>query len=199
MCCILDEFDEDYKVARFREYNTNEDNYHREVMVYSSKTNIWKFIELRQNAEPIQSWHLGTTTALVQNHLLHMIFLEEYGLGANMSRIAQNVNESTYDLWVIKEYGVRESWEILYRQGRSCNLIWYNLGDRQGIDAEFIGLPDASPLSTAYTCRGSLLNFPGGQPIKEILTEDDEEEDEEQYEDEKEDEEDFVDYLYNSI
>ncbi|KAK9705801.1 hypothetical protein RND81_07G082800 [Saponaria officinalis] len=122
--------------------------------------------------------------------------------------VVQNINEATYDLWVMREYGVKESWvklmclcvsnnrisppspmdavywlfdemayhpltcrkgsphELLYKRDHSSKLFWYNLEDKESIEAEFPGLP-AWGSSTAYVCKGSLLNIPGCQLIRE--------------------------------
>ncbi|XP_074282558.1 F-box protein CPR1-like [Silene latifolia] len=103
-------------------------------------------------------------------------------------------NKATYTTWVMKDYGVKASWvklmshpveqgrprwvyhPIAYRKGSSHELLcistyagkyfWYNLKDKQFTETEFdsLGL-DTNDLSYACICKGSLLNFPGCQPI----------------------------------
>ncbi|XP_074313477.1 F-box protein CPR1-like [Silene latifolia] len=100
-----------------------------------------------------------------------------------------NVNKSSYSIWVMKEYGVKESWvklmsapgkdledvrrPIAYRQGSSDELLcipnysgqykWYNLRDKRFTEMVY---DIYAQHSYAWICKGSLLNFPGGQPIR---------------------------------
>ncbi|KAL9242248.1 hypothetical protein vseg_016268 [Gypsophila vaccaria] len=118
--------------------------------------------------------------------------------------LVQNVNDLTYDLWVMRNYGVKESWvkmmsicisdlppplpwetmdilfpriayhpltcrkgsphELLYKRDHSFKLFWYNIEDKESIEAEFPGLPSHGA-SLAYVCKGSMLNVPGGELI----------------------------------
>ncbi|XP_074313491.1 F-box protein CPR1-like [Silene latifolia] len=116
-----------------------------------------------------------------------------YHLGALEGQLrfsCYDVNKLSYSIWVMKEYGVKESWvklmsapgedlkevyhPIAYRQGSSDELLcipnfsgkysWYNLRDKQFIETGFDGEGlHRTKYSFAYVCRGSLLNFPGVQ------------------------------------
>ncbi|XP_074277187.1 F-box protein CPR1-like [Silene latifolia] len=103
-----------------------------------------------------------------------------------------DVKNSTYSVWVMKEYGVKESWvklmslsksvyhPIAYRKGSLDELLcipnssgkyfWYNIRDKQfiesGIDGD--GLDTSDDFSFAYICKESLLNFSGGLLIRSI-------------------------------
>ncbi|XP_074277185.1 F-box protein At4g22390-like [Silene latifolia] len=104
-----------------------------------------------------------------------------------------DMNKTTFTTWVMKDYGAKESWvklmslprqglkgvyyPIAYRKGSSDELLcipkysgkyfWYNIRDKQftetGIDGD--GL-NTSNFSFAFICKRSLLNFPGGLPIR---------------------------------
>ncbi|KAK9699586.1 hypothetical protein RND81_08G183500 [Saponaria officinalis] len=92
----------------------------------------------------------------------------------------------TYSVWVMKEYGVKESWvklmdidvnrccwgyfPITYRTGSrhellckpACRLLcWYNIRDNESKYVKFDGY---KPISL-HVCKGSLVTFPGGQRI----------------------------------
>ncbi|XP_074313461.1 F-box protein CPR1-like [Silene latifolia] len=107
-------------------------------------------------------------------------------------------NKATYTTWVMKNYGVKASWvklmsvlvkgpeeifnPIAYRKGWSHELLcvtdfsgkcfWFNFRDKQFTETEFDsdGL-DTNYLCYAWICKGSLLNFPGGQPIHSVSNE----------------------------
>ncbi|XP_074313467.1 F-box protein CPR1-like [Silene latifolia] len=120
----------------------------------------------------------------------------QYYLGVLDGRLCiscYNADKSTYSVWVMKEYGIKESWfklmslhvegpeeiyhPIAYRKGSSHELLclpnysgkyfWYNIKDKQftetGINRH--GL-ETGYLSFAYICKQSLLNFPGGLLIR---------------------------------
>ncbi|XP_074313462.1 F-box protein CPR1-like [Silene latifolia] len=101
-------------------------------------------------------------------------------------------NKSTYNVWVMKDFGVKASWvklmsfivqgpeaifnPISYRKGSSHEVLciskftgkcfWYNLRDKQLTETGFdTGGFDTNHFSYACICKGSLLNFPGCQPI----------------------------------
>ncbi|KAK9684958.1 hypothetical protein RND81_10G245700 [Saponaria officinalis] len=117
---------------------------------------------------------------------LHLGVLDE-----QLCFVVQNMNESTFDLWVMREYGIKESWvklmclcisynpltfrkgsphELLCKRDYSSKLFWYNLEDEdeESIEIEFPGLRTTwGHSSTAYVCKGSLLNIPGSQLIRE--------------------------------
>ncbi|XP_074313475.1 F-box protein CPR1-like [Silene latifolia] len=116
-----------------------------------------------------------------------------------------DMNKLSYSIWVMKEYGVKESWvklmsvsgkslvdvrhPIAYRQGSSNQLLcipkysWFNLRDKQFIEMGFDGEGlNSYRYSFAYVCKASLLNFPGGKPIHSSSKkpDDDDNEDEEE-------------------
>ncbi|XP_074313479.1 F-box protein CPR1-like [Silene latifolia] len=120
-----------------------------------------------------------------------------------------DVNKWTNSIWVMKEYGVKESWfkftslpvqgpqhvfyhPIAYRKGSSHELLclptyggkylWYNLREKQFTETGLEGVH----LCFAYIHKETLLNFPGGQPIHSISKEPEKEE--------KEDEYNYIDY-----
>ncbi|XP_074274105.1 F-box protein CPR1-like [Silene latifolia] len=126
----LDDANNDYKVVRIQNVITN-----MEVMVYSLRTNKWRLIE--RTVEKCYAW-----CSVVIGHLLHIVFAltytkskrrigcfdmlaEKWTTDVPMPEI--NVNKSiklgvldgllciiTVDsTWVMKEYGVKDSWFIL--------------------------------------------------------------------------------------
>ncbi|XP_074313478.1 F-box protein At4g22390-like [Silene latifolia] len=126
-------------------------------------------------------------------------------------------NKSTYNVWVTKDCGVKESWvklmslpgegsegvyqPIAYRKGSSHELLciptyrgkyfWYNLIDKQvtktGLDGDAGLIIHPNFSSFAYICKRSLLNFPGGESICLSSKEQEEEEEEEEEEEDYDD------------
>ncbi|XP_074313492.1 F-box protein At4g22390-like [Silene latifolia] len=115
-----------------------------------------------------------------------------------------DVNKWTNSIWVMKEYGVKESWfkltslpvqgpqrfvyhPIAYRKGSSHELLclpnyygkylWYNLREKQLIETGVEG----ARLCFAYIHKETLLNFPGGQPIHSMSKEHEKDDDEDKY------------------
>ncbi|XP_074318316.1 F-box/kelch-repeat protein At3g23880-like [Silene latifolia] len=97
--------------------------------------------------------------------------------------------ENRYDVWVMKEYGVQESWVmlvsipvlscfrgkiikfvascrssemILLRHYFSCRFFWYNKVNGGLSETKFDGAPDLSNIQT-YICSRSLVHLPGRQ------------------------------------
>ncbi|KAK9705805.1 hypothetical protein RND81_07G083100 [Saponaria officinalis] len=266
MCHRLDEFNDEYKVVRFVDFE-GIDGCELEVMVYNTTTNLWKLIESKTVVDTFISCY-DNNPVLVQNHLLHLLFFDfdhglgldhikrigcfdmkaerwandvqlpdilwdENGLDLSLGRpynlgalddqlcfMGHYVNGSNFDFWVMKEYGVKESWvklmsfcvsndldserlydesyhplayrtgspyELLYMHDRcNCKFYWYNLRDKEAIEAEFARIFDYEFWSDflGYICKGSILDFPGGQLIKVSLEEDDDDEEENENDDE---------------
>ncbi|XP_074277186.1 F-box protein At4g22390-like [Silene latifolia] len=121
----------------------------------------------------------------------------QYHLGVLDGRLRftyYDVNKSSYSVWVMKEFGVKESWvklmsplvhgseravyhPIAYRKGSSHELLcvpnysrkymWYNLRDKQFTETGFNGNGLIRTNSSfVYICKGSLINFPGGLLIR---------------------------------
>ncbi|XP_074313476.1 F-box protein At4g22390-like [Silene latifolia] len=149
-------------------------------------------------------------------------FLDDYyHLGVLDGRLrfsCYDMNKSTYNIWVMKDYGVKESWvelmtiprqdvshPIAYRKGSSHELLcipkysgkylWYNIREKQFIETVIDGDGfDTSDFSFAYICKQSLLNFPGGLPIPSLSKEQEVDHDDDYEEDEEENDE----YLLSS-
>lgn len=100
----------------------------------------------------------------------------------------------TFDVWIMKEYGVVESWTkllshyddetwmpnpirrvfpLVYRRGSRSEvlmnqrgkLIWYNLTDKTARNAEIPGV--RLPVDT-YACSGSLVGLDGGRSMLDL-------------------------------
>ncbi|KMT00898.1 hypothetical protein BVRB_9g221700 [Beta vulgaris subsp. vulgaris] len=211
----------------------------REVMVYSMRSNSWKFIEEKVSNHATLASRNG---ALVNNHLLHWMFWctsmnehrlssfdvcnEKWGeismpdcfkenginrgnqvnwlvcdgddkkldvvdlgiLGGCLCLLTTNnfvIHSSDVDIWVMKNYGVKESWvklfhvedfdvtrslkvapiaycedgkEILLRRDEDSNVFWYDLREKRVRNVDYCGLPDYHGVST---CIQSLVPIDG--------------------------------------
>ncbi|XP_074313464.1 F-box protein At3g07870-like [Silene latifolia] len=100
--------------------------------------------------------------------------------------------DGNYSVWVMKEYGVQDCWVMLlitvwnkiyhpiaYREGSKDEVLcifderfyWYNLRDGTRSRADFYGVPgDGGRISSGHICKGSLVDFPGGQRLWPIRT-----------------------------
>ncbi|KAH9615985.1 hypothetical protein KSS87_009778 [Heliosperma pusillum] len=118
-----------------------------------------------------------------RNYLLDLGVLD-----GRLSSSFENEADSCFDVWVMIEYGVQDSWfklfsipissnlregvipvasrsssvEILIRQRHSSNFYWYDRADGRMSEAKFDGLPNTSHLKT-YMCSKSMVDIPGGR------------------------------------
>ncbi|XP_074283742.1 F-box/kelch-repeat protein At3g06240-like [Silene latifolia] len=96
-----------------------------------------------------------------------------------------------YDVWVMKEYGIKESWvklfgfsdprctplafdggsnsKVLCKAGESWGyrLKWYNVREKQYNNAEIHDIHGVEHLYQACVVNGSLVTIPGGERIRE--------------------------------
>ncbi|XP_074274103.1 F-box protein CPR1-like [Silene latifolia] len=200
----LDDANNDYKVVRIQNVGMN-----MEVMVYSLKTYKWRLIE--RTVEKCYAW-----CSVVIGHLLHIVFsleskkrigcfdilAEKWTTDVPMPEINGNrsINLAVLDgllcvttqdgIWVMKEYGVKDSWfqlmneiwdwpnitpiafrkgsqdEVLCSRYRNSKLeyIWYNVREKKATMATLNAvLPN---MTYGYICKGSLVDFPFGRNMK---------------------------------
>ncbi|XP_074271798.1 F-box protein CPR1-like [Silene latifolia] len=100
----------------------------------------------------------------------------------------ENKVDSCFDVWVMMEHGVQDSWfklfsipisnnlldgvipvarrskslEFLIRQRHSSKFYWYDMADGRMSDAKFDGVPTYSGFET-YMCSRSMVKLPGGR------------------------------------
>ncbi|XP_074274107.1 F-box protein CPR1-like [Silene latifolia] len=216
----LDEANNDYKVVRIQKgcFLRSEENVeiNMEVMVYSHRTNKWRLIE--RTVEKCYAW-----CSVVIGHLLHIVFsleltkskkrigcfdilAEKWTTDVPMPEINGNRSiklvvldgllcvTTLYGIWVMKEYGVKDSWfklmniaydeiwdwpnitPIAFRKGSQdevlCSLyrnskleyIWYNVREKKATTATLNGVLPKA--TNRYICKGSLVDFPGGRNMK---------------------------------
>ncbi|XP_074266788.1 F-box protein CPR1-like [Silene latifolia] len=119
----------------------------------------------------------------------HRNYLLDFGvLDGLLSASFENKVDSYFDVWVMMEYGVQDSWfklfsipisdnlqegvipvasrsrsaEVLIRQRRSSKFYWYDRADGRMSEAKFDGAPDFSRFE-AYMCSRSMVKLPRGR------------------------------------
>ncbi|KAK9713713.1 hypothetical protein RND81_06G046200 [Saponaria officinalis] len=100
--------------------------------------------------------------------------------------------DGNFDVWIMKDYGVAESWVKLFSvpdelsvplcySTRSMSkvlvwkmkdrykgqLMWYNVRDRKSKKVEIHDVHGIRSLYYAYVFKGSLVTVPGGQQIRQ--------------------------------
>ncbi|XP_074274102.1 F-box protein At4g22390-like [Silene latifolia] len=207
----LDDANNDYKVVRIQNVGMN-----MEVMVYSLKTYKWRLIE--RTVEKCYAW-----CSVVIGHLLHIVFALKYTKSKKrigcFDILAEKwindvpfphlndlepVNLTVIDgllcvtavdsMWVMKEYGVKDSWfklmsiasddvwdwrnitPIAFGKGSQdevlCSLycnskleyIWYNVREKKATMATLNAV--LPNMTYGYICKGSLVDFFGGRNMK---------------------------------
>ncbi|XP_074266011.1 F-box protein CPR1-like [Silene latifolia] len=122
----------------------------------------------------------------------HKKYLLDFGvLDGRLFSSFENRVSSCFDVWVMKVYGVPESWvklfsvtisvdliggivpvacrgvdssEVLLRQRHTSKLFWYNKENGSISVAKVPGCLDHQP----YVCKGSLVNLPGAKLFGDV-------------------------------